>query len=346
MKFPTQQLLNWFSMHQRKLPWRKNYSPYDVWLSEVMAQQTRIEQMLPYYEKFLKQFPHVKSLADADEERVLKAWEGLGYYSRARNLHHTAKQIAYEKKGKFPQTKKEWQELKGVGPYISSAIASIAFNENVPVVDGNVLRVMSRVWGNPSDIAENETKKIFEEKMQTIVPDGHAREFNQALMELGALVCVPENPLCEKCPLTESCFAFLHEKQSDFPMKTKKAKTPHKHFAAIRLWSGKKMGFIKRHQKLLQGMYDYPMVEYAPLVDSPAQLEKKFSAALEQPITLGKNKGSVKHAYTHFTQHVHLFEGKSNMFPQSLYFFDTHALKRIPLSNVQQKLMKLGSLAK
>ncbi|MBM3282473.1 MAG: A/G-specific adenine glycosylase [Candidatus Diapherotrites archaeon] len=340
--FPSRELLGWFAANQRPLPWRKNYHPYAVWLSEVMAQQTRIDQMLPYYEKFLKQFPTLNVLADANEESVLKSWEGLGYYSRARNLQHAAKEIQSKFGGKIPETKETLETLKGFGPYISSAVASIAFNENVCVVDGNVLRVAARFWGDSSNIAETSTKKAFEEKLQSVLPRGKAREFNQALMELGALICVPQNPVCHECPLKKECFAFVHQKQNDFPVKTKKGKVPHKHFAAVRVEKNGELFLLQRKQKLLHGMYEFPMVAFAPLEDSPKMIEQKFADAGFH-IIIGKPRGSVKHTYSHFVQHVHVFDASWNNPPKNGWFSPVE-LARIPLSMVQKKI--LGFLKK
>lgn len=338
--FPAAQLLKWFSTAQRPLPWRKKYVPYEVWLSEVMAQQTRIEQMLPYYERFLKQFPNVRVLADADEQSVLKAWEGLGYYSRAHNLQHAAKEINKKYGGKLPEKKETLLPLKGFGPYISSAVASIAFNENVCVVDGNVLRVTARFWGSNKDISKNKTKKEMEESIQRILPRGKAREFNQALMELGALVCVPQNPLCEQCPLQKSCFAFSHSKQNEFPVKTKKGKVPHKHFAAIRVEKNGELLLLQRTQKLLHGMFEFPIVEYSPLEDSIQDIEKRFAEKMQMPVKITAPRGSVSHSYSHFTQHVHLFDAEMNE-KQKEGWVDKKSLKKIPLSKVQQKLLEL-----
>ncbi len=337
--FPAASLLEWFTKNKRPLPWRKNYSPYEVWLSEVMAQQTRIEQMLPYYSRFLKQFPNVHALADANEESVLKTWEGLGYYSRARNLHHAAKEIVAKHGGKLPEKKESLQMLKGFGPYISSAVASIAYNENVCVVDGNVLRVAARFWGDKSNIADAKTKKAFEEKLQEVLPNGKAREFNQAMMELGALICVPQNPSCNDCPLQKNCFAFSHGKQNDFPVKTKKGKVPHKHFAAIRVEKDGALLMLPRAQKLLHGMYEFPMVEFSPLEDSNKILEKKFSEN-GFLVKMGKPKGTVSHSYSHFTQHVHVFDAElKENHPHG--WVDKKSLKKIPLSKVQQKILAM-----
>ncbi len=337
--FPSDKLLSWFTQNKRPLPWRQHYDPYHVWISEVMAQQTRMDQLLPYYVKFLKQFPTVKVLADADEQSVLKAWEGLGYYSRARNLHHAAKQVANEKKGNIPHTKKELQELKGFGPYISSAVASIAFNENEVVVDGNVFRVMSRFWGDSQDVSLPKTRNAFEEKLHTILPRGKAREFNQALMELGALVCSPDNPNCNECPLQNACYAFAYGKQSEFPVKTKKIKPPIRHFMAVRVEQKGKLLLFKRKQKLLHGMFEFPMVEYNPLTDNLEKIEKKFSEEFGITLKLGKSNGEARHQYSHFTQHVHMVNASIVQHTSPLSWVQVEEVKSLPLSRVQQKLM-------
>lgn len=334
--FPSEQLVNWFEANQRSLPWRKAYDPYHVWISEIMAQQTRIDQMLPYYDRFLKQFPTVKKLADADEQTVLKSWEGLGYYSRARNLHHAAKQIAYEQKGKLPQTRNELLELKGFGPYISAAVASIAFNEDVPVVDGNVLRVTSRYWGIQDDISKPQTRKKIEGLLQEVIPSGKARPFNQGLMELGALVCTPDSPSCAQCPLKAGCFAFQNNQQDVLPVKAKKKKAPTKHFAMIVLEKEGKWGLLQRQSKLLKGMWEFPTIEFKPLQDSIAQIEEKFKKE-GVDVQVGKNAGIVSHAYSHFSQEVHVFYPK-RIGNVPVEWISTSQLEQRPLSKIQLKV--------
>ena len=238
----------------------------------------------------------------------------------------------------IPRTREDLQSLKGFGPYISSAVASIAFNEDVCVVDGNVLRVAARFWGDSRDIADAKTKKAFEEKLQGVLPKGKARDFNQAMMELGALVCVPLNPLCSECPLQNGCFAFAHSKQGEFPVKTKKGKIPHKHFAAIRVKKEGKLLLLPRKEKLLHGMYEFPMVEYSPLQDSVKDIEKRFSEKIKADVKISKPCGSVSHQYSHFTQHVHVFDAKLND-EKMTGWIDKKSLKKIPLSKVQQKML-------
>lgn len=339
--FPTPALLDWFSTNQRSLPWRKKYEPYEVWLSEVLAQQTRIDQMIPYYDAFLQKFPTVEKLANASYKDVLKSWEGLGYYSRAKNLHDAAQQIMKQHDGKIPQTKKELEELKGFGPYISSAVASIAFNENVPVVDGNVLRVMARVWGKTDDIALPKTRELFQQELQAIIPNGKARFFNQGLMEIGALICTPANPACFSCPLQSHCVAYQTGQTATLPVKSKKAKAPTKHFAAAVIQDKGSFWLMKRSEKLLSEMWEFPMVEYLPLQDSRSGLEKSFYQKTGFHLEIGKEKGLVRHQYTHFNQIVHIFESKQvveNFNPLGEWQ-SMAQIKKIPLPKVQHKIL-------
>lgn len=337
--FPSQKLLDWFQKKQRKLPWRVNYSPYEVWISEVMAQQTQISTLLPYYEKFISKFPTVKELASADYEEVLKAWEGLGYYSRAKNLHTAAKEVMENYGGKIPETKEELQKLKGFGPYISSAVASIAFQEAVPVVDGNVLRVVARFFGLKDDISTIQTRKSFEKILEEVIPKKEARNFNQGLMELGALICTPKNPNCEKCPLMKKCVAFELKMQESLPVKTKKAKPPVKHFAAVAITNSSGYLLQKRHSKLLEGMYEFPMYEILPLKNSKENMEDLFSTHLNTKVNIGSEIGQVEHQYTHFKQIVHVYSAKIAS-ENSFQYFSTKQVEKIPLSKVQHKIFQ------
>lgn len=306
--FPSKKLLDWFALNQRPLPWREDYDPYHVWVSEIMAQQTRIGQMQPYFVRFIKKFPTVNALADADEQDVLKLWEGLGYYSRARNLHSAAKEVIKSHKGKLPRTQTELEKLSGFGPYISAAVASIAFRENVPVVDGNVLRVGARFWGMKDDVSFPATRKKMSALLQDVLPKGKAREFNQAMMELGATVCVPQNPLCVQCPLQKNCFAFENHAQNDFPVKSKKEKGKQKHIVMMVVRQGDRFWLVQRKTKLLNGLWEFPSVEFFPLHDSKKTIEEKFRAETGIPVKLGSNRGEFAHAFSHFMQHVHVFE--------------------------------------
>ena len=346
--FPSSALLDWFAQNQRDFPWRKNYEPYEVWICEVMAQQTRMDQLLPYYEHFLKKFPNVTTLANAPYADVLKSWEGLGYYTRAKNLHLAAQEIISKYDGKIPSTKEQLQLLPGFGPYIASAVASIAFEENVVVVDGNVLRVAARFWGDESDIRDNLTKKKFEERLQEILPHGHARNFNQAIMELGALVCVPDKPLCANCPLQSICVAFATNQQNELPQKSPKKKPTQKHFALAVIQQDEKFLVGKRSEKLLSDMWELPLVEYSPLVDSKKKIEQKLNEKLGSSIQLGSEIGVVHHQYTHLTQFVHVFNAQlaGKYPPMGFEWCSQKQLNEKALPKVQHKVLELLSQKK
>ncbi len=216
-------LTRWYSIHKRDLPWRGSRNPYMIWICEVIFQQTRINQGIEYYKKFVERFPTVQALSKAEESEVLKYWEGLGYYSRARNLHFSAQYIVNELKGEFPTHYEDLKKLKGVGDYTASAIASICFDEKIPAIDGNALRVYARVFNSFLNIAEPSTAKVFNEKIKNYIPD-NSGEFNQAIMELGALICTPKNPKCYECPIQNQCLAFLNHTVEQLPVKVKKIK--------------------------------------------------------------------------------------------------------------------------
>ena len=219
----SKKLLAWYDKNARDLPWRHTRNPYAIWVSEIMLQQTRVEAVKEYYKKFLSALPTVQELARVDDETLLKLWQGLGYYSRARNLREGAKYIVNELNGKFPTTQKEWLAVKGVGSYTSGAIASIAFEDPAPAVDGNVMRVFSRLTLNPLDIAKPSTKKEFEHMVNNTLPNSRVGDYNQSLMELGAVVCLPNGaPKCEVCPLKELCLAYLQGKTDKYPLKSAK----------------------------------------------------------------------------------------------------------------------------
>jgi A/G-specific adenine glycosylase len=262
MRFPNS-LIQWYLQNKRDLPWRHNTNPYTIWLSEIMLQQTRVAQGLPYFLRFTEAFPTVFDLAKADEEEVLKLWQGLGYYSRARNLHKTAKQIAFELDGEFPKTYKELLLLKGIGEYTAAAIASFSYNEDVPVVDGNVFRVLSRYFDVETDIASSGAKKEFAELAAALMPIGQANIFNQAIMEFGALQCVPKNPDCAVCVFNDSCLALQKRKVAQLPVKSKKAKVTNRYFNYL-VFSDEYGNTIvnKRTQKgIWHNLYEFPLLE-------------------------------------------------------------------------------------
>jgi len=226
------ELLPWFAANRRTMPWRSNRTPYRVWISELMLQQTRVDQVIPYFNRFMKRFPSMKSLAAASQGDVLKQWEGLGYYSRARNLHKTAQIIANDRKGRFPNTAEEIIKLPGIGNYTAAAIGSLAFNLDLAVLDGNVIRVLSRLFAYTKDTRSTAAKKELQQFADTLLVKGDAGNFNEAMMELGATICLPKNPCCGECPLSRVCLGHESGRPTDYPVKTTKKKVACGNFPA------------------------------------------------------------------------------------------------------------------
>jgi A/G-specific adenine glycosylase len=262
MKF-TNSLIRWYLQHKRDLPWRKTINPYHIWLSEIMLQQTRVAQGLPYFISFTTAFPTVFDLANASEEQVLKLWQGLGYYSRARNLHKTAQHIAFKLNGIFPDNYKELLQLRGVGDYTAAAIASFCYNENVPVVDGNVYRVLSRYFDVETDISLASAKKEFQELALALMPKDDPATFNQAIMEFGALQCVPKSPDCSICVMNDSCAALQKKKVALLPVKSKKSKVRNRFFNYLVFEDDDHKTIIqKRTDKgIWHNLYEFPLIE-------------------------------------------------------------------------------------
>ena len=258
----SKQLIKWYEIHKRDLPWRTTQEAYHIWLSEVILQQTRVNQGLPYYEKFVEAFPTVTDLAAAPQEKVLKLWQGLGYYSRARNLHFAAQQIV-EMGGVFPGSYRKLLDLKGVGDYTAAAIASFAFKEAVPVVDGNVYRVLSRIYGISTPINEAAGVKEFKELAIQLLDKKSPHIYNQAIMELGALQCVPKNPDCAVCPFNNNCIAFNDNRIQELPVKIKKIKIKnlHHHYLVIQTPDGNTILQERPQTGIWAGLYEFPFIE-------------------------------------------------------------------------------------
>jgi A/G-specific adenine glycosylase len=262
MKF-SDILTYWYSINKRDLPWRRTQNPYFIWLSEIILQQTQVKQGLPYYEQFTAKYPTIFDLAKADEQEVLKLWEGLGYYSRARNLHFTAKYIVNELNGEFPKSYKSLLHLKGVGDYTASAIASICYNEKTAVVDGNVYRVLSRYFGIDIPINSTQGIKAFKALAQELLPEDYIGDYNQAIMEFGARQCKPKSPDCNVCPLNNSCVAVQKNKINELPIKLKKIKVTKKYFNFLVCISEDDTVLIEQRQNkgIWQHLYQFPLIE-------------------------------------------------------------------------------------
>lgn len=256
-------LLRWYESEHRILPWRESKNPYYIWISEIMLQQTRVEAVKPYFERFIQTFPTIHAVACADEEQLLKMWEGLGYYNRVRNIQKAAKTVVEKYEGKLPADYDELKTLSGIGNYTAGAVASIAYGIPAPAVDGNVLRVISRIEERTEDIMKQSTRKSVEEAVMNVIPQQAAGDFNQALMELGAMVCVPNGaPYCEKCPISEFCGAYQHDRIEELPVKSGKKSRRVEERTIVLIQDGDKVALRKRPSTgLLAGLYEFPNLE-------------------------------------------------------------------------------------
>ena len=255
-------LISWYDDHKRDLPWRGETDPYKIWVSEIILQQTRVQQGWDYYHRFLDNFPNVKTLAEADEEKVLKVWQGLGYYSRARNMHAAAREIMAEHHGIFPQTYDKIRSLKGIGNYTAAAIASIAFHLPYPAVDGNVIRIVSRIFGICDDVTQPTVLKRITAICETEIDPAQPGVFNQAAMDFGAMQCVPRNPKCDECPFQSSCYAFKNNLTDTLPIKKKKGESKHRFFHYTIYLSDNQTIIEKRTSSdIWKNMYQFPLTE-------------------------------------------------------------------------------------
>ena len=295
-------LLTWYDSGRRILPWREDPTPYHVWLSEIMLQQTRVEAVKPYYDRFLRELPDIESLAAVGEEKLLKLWEGLGYYNRARNLKKSAMQIMEEYGGKMPEDYDRLMKLTGIGSYTAGAIASIAFGKPVPAVDGNVLRILSRLRTDDRDIMDSKVRKSIEEELRGIIPRDRAGDFNQALMELGATVCVPNGgPKCEECPWKELCQARIQERVSEYPKKSVGKPRSVEKKTVLLIQYDQRIALCKRPEKgLLAGMYEFPSME-GHLKEE--QVISHLKSLGVMPLRIRKLKPA-KHIFTHKEWHM------------------------------------------
>lgn len=298
----SKKIISWYHENKRSLPWRATKDPYKIWLSEIILQQTRVAQGLPYYEKFVAAFPTVKDLAKASEQEVLRLWQGLGYYTRARNLHRCAKEVV-SKGGKFPQTYHELLALPGIGQYTAAAIASFSFQEPVAVVDGNVYRVLARVFGFDLDIASPEGKKFFFEQANKLLDREIPDQFNQAMMEFGAMHCTPQSPDCSSCIFSKSCIANTNSLQQLLPVKSKKIKIKKRYLYYFVIEHEKKYLMRKRTAKdIWTGLYDFYLVE--------SNKPQKVNSILLKDSVLQRSKileesGPLKHVLSH--QHLYAY---------------------------------------
>lgn len=302
-------LLSWYDEHAADLPWRRTKDAYPIWLSEVMLQQTQVETVKPYYARFLDRYPTVHDLAKAPLSDVLKLWEGLGYYSRARNLHQAAQAVSNEHNGKFPNTAEALQKLPGVGRYTAGAIASIAFGEAVPVLDGNVIRVFARLTDLEADVSEPAVKERLWNLADEWLSNERPGDYNQALMELGRVICKPRNPECNKCPLQQHCLAYAHGTQLQRPVKKSKPATPHYDVTAGMIWNENGQLLIAQRplDGLLGGLWEFPggKVETGETLTECLQRELREELGIE--VEVDELFTTVQHGFTHFKITLHAF---------------------------------------
>lgn len=325
--------LSWYDLEKRTLPWRENNDPYRIWVSEIMLQQTRVDTVIPYYLNFMNLFPTIQDLADADEDVLLKAWEGLGYYSRVRNLQKAAIQIVTEFNGEMPKDPALIATLKGIGPYTTGAISSMAFQLPIPAVDGNVMRVVSRLFEISEDIAKPASRKTFEKIMTDIIDPHKPGDFNQAMMDLGSSTCTPTTPTCNLCPINEFCQSFEKGTMLQYPIKSKKKKAkPVYYIGAIIKNNRGEFLLEKREEKgLLANMWTFPLVEEEPIIENtllplggltskqPEDIEKQTLENLTkeikenyqvEPVWLKKPFVEVKHIFSHLKWFIAVYFGQ------------------------------------
>lgn len=316
-------LLDWYNQHKRNLPWRTTHDPYRVWVSEIMLQQTRVDTVIPYYLRFMEAFPNIKVLSEAKEERYLKLWEGLGYYSRVRNLVKGAKLIQEQFKGVMPEDKESLLKIPGIGDYTSAAILSFAYGEPVVTIDGNLIRVYARLTASKIIPNETQSKKDAEAFLMKHIPNDRSGDFNQALMDLGELVCLPNGaPRCNECPLKDQCKAHLEKKETSYPLPKKKIEKKIEERSIFMLICDKKIALFKRPSGgLLGGMYEFLNIENKEGI-SPEKLLQNLNISCKNPIFLGEKK----HVFTHLVWKMKGYICYVDSFPMGSVIADKEAL--------------------
>ncbi|WP_248034302.1 A/G-specific adenine glycosylase [Streptococcus sp. oral taxon 431] len=357
-----QKLLAWYDKNKRDLPWRRSKNPYHIWVSEIMLQQTRVDTVIPYYERFLDWFPTVESLANAPEERLLKAWEGLGYYSRVRNMQTAARQIMSDFQGEFPSTYEGISSLKGIGPYTAGAISSIAFNLPQPAVDGNVMRVLARLFEVNHDIGNPSNRKIFQAMMEVLIDPDRPGDFNQALMDLGSDIEAPVNPRPEESPVKEFSAAYQHGTMDRYPIKAPKKKPIPIYLKALVVQNSQGQFLLEKNEseKLLAGFWHFPLIEVDDFSDQTQDLDL-FSQVAEPILQLGPSPQEsfeqdydlevkwqdlrfeeVKHIFSHRKWHIQIIAGRvaetQEYTDREVLWLSPEEFINYPLAKPQQKI--------
>ena len=357
-----QKLLAWYDENKRDLPWRRSKNPYHIWVSEIMLQQTRVDTVIPYYERFLEWFPTVESLANAPEERLLKVWEGLGYYSRVRNMQTAARQIMFDFQGEFPSTYEGISSLKGIGPYTAGAISSIAFNIPQPAVDGNVMRVLARLFEVNHDIGNPSNRKIFQAMMEILIDPDRPGDFNQALMDLGSDIEAPVNPRPEESPVKDFSAAYQHGTMERYPIKAPKKKPIPIFLKALVVQNSQGQFLLEKNEseKLLAGFWHFPLIEVDDFSDQNQDLDL-FSQVAEPILQLGPSPQEsfeqdydlevdwqdlrfeeVKHIFSHRKWHIQIIAGRvtetQEYADREVLWLSPEEFSNYPLAKPQQKI--------
>jgi A/G-specific adenine glycosylase len=308
-KYFAEDLLQWYNREKRDLPWRRTSDPYRIWVSEIMLQQTRVDTVIPYYKRFLEAFPTVHDLAAAEQQQVLKLWEGLGYYSRGRNLHQAAKTVVSEFYGEIPATHEEITALKGIGPYTAAAILSIAYQKPYAVVDGNVIRVLTRYYGIKQDIRSAAVKNRVQELADGLIPEKNPGDFNQSVMELGATVCKPQNPECGMCPVSSNCVAYNSAQTDSIPYKSPAKKIPH-HQIGVGLIvneNGDLLIALRPDDVMLGGLWEFPGGKKEKSESIKKTVARELKEELGVDVEVLNKFRDLKHAYSHFKITLHAY---------------------------------------
>lgn len=337
-----QNLISWYHKHKRELPWRLTKDPYKIWVSEVMLQQTKVDTVIPYYQHFIEKYPTPRALSEADEQEVLKMWEGLGYYSRARNLQNAVREVSASYGGEVPSDPDDLGSLKGVGPYTKGAILSIAFDQPHPAVDGNVMRVLSRIFNIGEDIAKSATKKLFEAYVTEIISREDPSSFNQGVMELGATICTPKSPACLLCPVQKYCRAFAEGVEEQLPVKSKAKKQKTVSYGALLIKNEQHQHMIEKRSEdgLLANLWQFPMV---PLDDiSYDHMADWIYSEYGVSIQIGEKVDSFKHVFSHLIWKIDIYYAwtkQTETADDRIQFVDQKNLALYPFPVSHQKML-------
>ncbi|AWV98128.1 A/G-specific adenine glycosylase [Arcticibacterium luteifluviistationis] len=337
----SKKIIGWYQKNKRDLPWRKTQDPYKVWLSEIILQQTRVEQGLPYYNEFVKKFKTVNDLATASEDEVLRTWQGLGYYSRARNLHFTAQHVSNNLNGVFPSTYKELIKLKGIGAYTAAAISSISFGENRAVVDGNVYRVLSRIYEIDTPINSSKGIKEFATIAQDLISPENPADYNQGVMELGARVCLPRNPKCSICPIIDHCGAYKNKSHDKYPVKLKKQKSRNRYFNYLVINHNNSLYLNKREgSDVWNGLFEFFLIETISATEDMEILEENFPSWLNDIKKIG-NPTSSKQVLSHQNIYAKFWPIEINTLEKTISesFYSSYNIEQLPKHRLIEKYL-------